>query len=61
MLKIICDRCKREIDGKSGNYRKIYFTVEPQADTEEYDFCEECCISIKRSIIQNMIDYEKDI
>ena len=61
MLKIICDRCKHEIDGRLDNYRKIYFMFEPQADTEEYDLCEDCFISIKRSILQNMLDYEKDI
>ena len=61
MLKIICDRCKCEIDGRLDNYRKIYFMFEPKADPEEYDLCEDCFISIKRSILQNMIDYEKDI
>ena len=56
-LKIICDRCKCEIDGRSDDYRKMYFMFGDNDDTEEYDFCAECFTSVKRSIVRNLMDY----
>ena len=28
-------------------------------DMEDYDFCEECFVSVKRSIVKNLLDYER--
>ena len=58
-LKIICDRCKCEIDGRSNDYRKIYFMFGNDDDVEEYDLCSDCFTSVKRSIVQNFLDYER--
>lgn len=57
-IKVICDRCKGEIDGRSDNYRKIYFMFGHDDDVEEYDLCPDCFTSIKRSIIDNLLEYE---
>ena len=57
-IKIICDRCKCEINGRSDNYRKIYFMFGHDDDVEEYDLCPDCFTSIKRSIVNNLLEYE---
>ena len=57
-LKIYCDRCKKEIFDQTKNYRKVYFMFDENEDTEEWDFCPDCFLSVKRSVINNLIDYE---
>ena len=58
-LKIFCDRCKKEIKQQNSNeYRKIYCMYGEDDGTEEWDLCPDCFISIKRSIILNIMDYE---
>ena len=57
-IKVICDRCKGEIDGRSDDYRKMYFMFGNDDDVEEYDFCPDCFTSVKRSIVENLLEYE---
>ena len=57
-LKIYCDRCKKEINQQNSNeYRKIYCLFGDDNE-EEWDFCPDCFSSVKRSIINNLVDYE---
>ena len=53
-LKIYCDRCKKEISDQTKNYRKVYFMFGEDGDTEEWDFCPDCFLSVKRSVINNL-------
>lgn len=57
--KVYCDRCKCEIDINSNGYRKMYFMFGRDDDMEDYDFCEKCFVSVKRSIVKNLLDYER--
>lgn len=57
MRKLYCDRCKKEMDLHKENDIHVWFAF-PNGETEEWDFCEECVMSVKRSVINNLIDYE---
>lgn len=57
-LKIYCDRCKKEISDQTKKYRKVYFFFGEDDGTDEWDFCPECFLSVKRSMINNLADYE---
>ena len=57
-LKIYCDRCRKEIHNQLENYRKVYFMFGEDGDTEEWDFCPDCFLSVKRSVINNLTDYD---
>ena len=56
--KVYCDRCKREIDIDSRDYRRLYFMSGGDAKIEDYDFCAECFTSIKKSIFNNLLNYK---
>ena len=56
-LKLYCDRCKKEIPDQSKNYRKVYFMFCEDGDTEEWDFCPDCFMSVKRSVINNLTEF----
>ena len=59
--KYYCDRCGKELDGKNMKYTGI--TIDNYADNdsgyEHYMFCDECALSIKASIKENIAEYER--
>ena len=57
MRKLYCDRCKKEMDLQKENDIHVWFAF-PNGQTEEWDFCEECAMSVKRSIVKNIVDKE---
>lgn len=62
MTKTFCDRCKKELDEK--NMKFVGLAINDYSDydspAEHWDFCHECALSVKQSMIKNIVDYEKE-
>ena len=59
-VKYFCDRCNKELDGKNMDYVSIMIDnfSDDNSESEHWQFCNECALSVKRSMIKNIIDRE---
>ena len=60
--KYYCDRCNKELDGRNMKYTGIMIDnySDDDSESEHYMFCDECALSIKQSIVKNIVDYERN-
>ena len=61
-MKLICDRCGKELDSKGMNYvgMSINDYADSNSDLECWEFCHDCMSSIKHSILTNISRYENE-
>ena len=59
MKKIICDRCKKEIDIRShGQLFQVCFDSDDF--DEEWDLCYECFSSVKGDLVRNVAKFQQE-
>lgn len=62
MKKCFCDMCNKELDYKNMNYVGLSITDygNRNDDGDYWDFCQECASRIKRAIVYNIMQYERE-
>ena len=62
MIKLLCDRCGKELDHKNMRYCGMiinnYYDEDSDRSRETWGFCHECAFSIKQSIVRNIAEYD---
>ena len=58
-VKYFCDRCGKELDNEGIEFGTVRICARPNKESHWWQFCDDCLLSIERSMIKNISDYEK--